>query len=280
MKLAGTGGIEISSANYSFLQSEVYKNSGIVLDETKHYLLEARLMPIVQRENLKTINDLCALMRATTRSSLLKDVTEAMTTNETLFFRDNAPFQVMREKLLPELMAQRKSTRTLKLWSAASSSGQEAYSLAMMLMEAGLQGWNIEILGTDLSERMVERSRAGKYLQIEVNRGLPAAYLLKYFQRQGLEWQIRDDLRRMVKFRQFDLRQPMSTLGPFDFVFCRNVLIYFDVETRRSILKRIEGTLHTGGCLVLGAAETMMNLSTAFERRVVDGTNFYVKKGL
>lgn len=269
---------EISNDNYTFLQREVYKNSGIVLDETKQYLLEARLIPIVRRENLQTINDLCALMRATNRSAIIKEVTEAMTTNETLFFRDSAPFDALRQTVLPALIEKKKSSRTLRFWSAASSSGQEAYSIAMMLLEMNLTGWTYEIVGTDLSDKMVERAKTGKYMQIEVNRGLPAPYLVKYFTRQGLEWEIKDAIRRMVSFRQFDLRQPMRSLGTFDFVFCRNVLIYFDMETKREILKNVEGTLLPGGSLVLGAAETVMNLSTAFDRKPINGATFYVKR--
>ena len=270
--------VNISNENYTFLQREVYKTSGIVLDETKRYLLEARLLPIARRENLRTINDLCALMRATTRPTLARDVTEAMTTNETLFFRDALPFKALREKLLPALMDQRKLTRTLKFWSAASSSGQEAYSLAMMLLEMGLQDWDIQILGTDLSERMIERAKAGKYIQIEVNRGLPAPYLVKYFDRKGLEWQLKDQVRRMVTFRQFDLRQPMTAVGTFDYVFCRNVLIYFDVETKKNILKQIAGALCPGGGLIMGAAEHTIGLSDAFERKTLEGANFYIKR--
>ncbi len=269
---------QISGDNYSYLQREVYRNSGIVLDETKQYLLEARLMPIVKRENLQTINDLCALMRATSKPQIVKDITEAMTTNETLFFRDSAPFKAMQEKLIPELLNQRKATKTLRFWSAASSSGQEPYSLAMLLLEMGLEDWKIEILGTDISDQMVERARSGKYMQIEVNRGLPAPYLVKYFQRHGLEWQLKDQVLKFVKFKQFDLRQPINA-GPFDFVFCRNVLIYFDVETKKKILKQIANVMNHGATLVLGAAETTMGLSTSFERFSMNGANFYRNAG-
>lgn len=269
---------EISGENYAYLQSEIYRSSGIVLDESKRYLLEARLTPIVRRENLKTINDLCALARATTRPGIAQEITEAMTTNETFFFRDLIPFKILRETILPALIEQRKAIRQLSIWSAAASSGQEAYSLAMMLMELKLHDWKIEIFGTDLAEKVLERARIGKYVQIEVNRGLPAPYLVKYFNRTGLEWQVKDELRRMVTFRQFDLRQPMTGFGPFDVVLCRNVLIYFDTDTKKKILKQIEGTLRRGGSLMLGAAETTMNLDCVLERKVVDGGPYYVKK--
>lgn len=269
---------EISRDNYAFLQQHVYRTSGIVLDENKHYLMEARLVPIVRRENLTTINDLCALIRATSSGRVAKDVVEAMTTNETLFFRDIVPFKVMRERLLPALIEERRASRKLSFWSAASSSGQEAYSLAIMLCELGLQDWDIEILGTDLNEKMVERARVGAFGQIEVNRGLPAQQLVKYFERHDLEWRVKPLLRRMVRFEKFDLRQSVNLISGCDFVLCRNVLIYFDVETKRNILAEVARTMKAGGYLLLGAAETTMNISDAFERNAIDGASFYRKK--
>ena len=163
----------------------------------------------------------------------------------------------------------------MSFWSAASSSGQEAYSLAMMLLEMGLGDWKIKIQGTDLSKQMAERAGSGRYLQIEVNRGLPVSYLLKYFTRVGLEWQLKDEVRRMVDFTTFDLRQSMSARGPFDVVFCRNVLIYFDMETKRRILDQLHGTLFRGGYLLLGGSETTLNLTNRFERRIVGQTVLY-----
>jgi chemotaxis protein methyltransferase CheR len=269
---------DITRENYNFLQQHVYRTSGIVLDENKHYLVEARLIPIVRKENLKTINDLCALIRATSSGRVSQDVVEAMTTNETLFFRDVLPFKVLRSTLLPPLLEARKQSKKLSFWSAASSSGQEAYSLAMLLCEMGLQGWNIEIVGTDLNERMVERARRGAFLQIEVNRGLPATHLVKYFERHDLEWRVKSVLRRMVRFEKFDLRQSMRMVNCYDFVLCRNVLIYFDMDTKRSILKEMAKTINPGGYLLLGAAETTMNLSDAFERNAIEGASFYRKK--
>ena len=268
---------EITKESYSFLQQYVYQTSGIVLDDDKGYLLEARLAPIVRKANLKSINDLCLLIRAKQRADLTQEIIEAMTTNETLFFRDALPFKVLREALLPPLLEQRKSLRRLSFWSAASSSGQEAYSLMMMLFEMGLRDWKIDVLGTDLSERILDKARGGRYLQIEVNRGLPASHLVKYFTRQGTEWQIKDEIRQRVRFQSFDLRKPMQGLGPFDFVLCRNVLIYFDVATKKQILRGIEGTLQSGGYLLLGAAETTLELNNSFERRFIDGVSFYRK---
>jgi chemotaxis protein methyltransferase CheR len=267
---------DLHPESYRFLQDYVYRESGIVLDGDKHYLLEARLVPIVHQMRLGSLNDLCALLNGPANNAVLKrQVVEAMTTNETFFFRDPAQYDALRSVVIPALIAQRQDTRKMGFWSAASSSGQEAYSLAMMLLEMGLGDWRIKIQGTDLSTQMAERSRAGKYLQIEVNRGLPIAYLVKYFTRAGLEWQLKDEVRRMVDFSTFDLRQSMSARGPFDVVFCRNVLIYFDVESKRKILDEIHGTLFRGGYLLLGGSETTLNLTNRFERRIMGQTVLY-----
>lgn len=266
----------LSIQNYQFLQEHIYRESGIVLEQGKHYLLEARLGPIVARRQLGTLNDLCALLKATSEVPLHREVVEAMTTNETLFFRDMDVWEGLRTVVVPELLERHAATRILRIWSAAASSGQEAYTLAMLLLEMGVTGWNIQILGTDLSEQMLERARAGRYSQLEVNRGLPVKHLLKYFTRQGLDWQIKDELRRMVRFEKLDLRHKVQTLGPFDLVMCRNVLIYFDLETKRRILSAIRGTLYHRGYLVLGSAETTLNLDSSFERKSVGRTTFYL----
>ncbi len=266
---------QISPGNYAFLQERIYTDSGIVLDETKHYLIEARLLPIVKKEKLGTLDELCARLRAGGNTPLRQQVVEAMTTNETLFFRDVPVFDTLRDKVLPALVENRRLSRTLHIWSAAASSGQEAYSLAILLLEMGLLGWNIRITGTDLNGQILEHARAGRYIQLEVNRGLPAKYLVKYFQRAGLEWQVKDEVRRMVSFRTFDLRQSMRGLGPFDLVLCRNVLIYFDVKTKKQILGEIRGVLNTQGLLLLGSAETTLNLDDRFARRVFGQSVFY-----
>ena len=266
---------QISSENYAFLQNRIYADSGIVLDETKHYLIESRLLPIVKKEKLGTLDDLCSRLRHNDNSSLRRQVVEAMTTNETLFFRDVPVFDALRDKILPTLIEKRSSSRTISIWSAAASSGQEAYSLAILLVEMGLAGWNIRIFGTDLNSQILEQARAGRYIQLEVNRGLPAKYLVKYFQRVGLEWQVKDNLRRMVEFQTFDLRQSMRGLGPFDLVLCRNVLIYFDVKTKKQILGEIRGVLNGQGLLLLGSAETTLNLDDRFARKVIGQSIFY-----
>jgi chemotaxis protein methyltransferase CheR len=227
---------------------------------------------------LGSINDLCALLRGTRQSDVDRQVVEAMTTNETFFFRDPAQYDAIRTVLLPRLKKERQDTRRLRFWSAAASTGQEAYSLAMLLLEEGFTGWSIDILGTDFSSQVLERARSGRFRQIEVNRGLPAALLVKYFRRTGVDWQLSEAACRMVRFEAMDLRQSMRALGPFDLVFCRNVLIYFDAETKRKILQEIHGTLFRGGWLLLGGAETAFGLDEFFARQTVENAAVYVAR--
>jgi chemotaxis protein methyltransferase CheR len=269
---------EIHSENYRFLQRHVYSQAGIVLEEDKHYLFESRLTPIVRQLGLGSINDLCALIQATGEPEVGRRVVEAMTTNETYFFRDPAHYEAIRTVLLPRLKEGRRDTRKLRFWSAAASTGQEAYSLAMLLLENAFDDWNIQILGTDFSSQVLERARAGKYQQIEVNRGLPAALLVKYFRRSGMDWQLSEPVRRMARFETIDLRKSMRALGPFDLVFCRNVLIYFDAGTKKEILRELHGTLFRGGWLLLGGAETAFGVEECFERQTVGSATVYVAR--
>jgi len=269
---------EIHSENYRFLQEHVYSEAGIVLEEDKHYLFESRLTPIVRQLGLSSINDLCALLLAAREPEIGRRVVEAMTTNETYFFRDPAQYDAIRSVLIPRLKQERRDSRRLRFWSAAASTGQEAYSLAMVLLEDGLSDWNIQILGTDFSSQTLERARSGRYQQIEVNRGLPAALLVKHFRRAGVDWQLSEQVGRMVRFETIDLRQSMRALGPFDLVFCRNVMIYFDAETKENILKELHGTLFRGGWLLLGGAETAFGVEEWFERQTVGGATVYVAR--
>ncbi len=269
---------EIHSDNYRLLQEHVYSQSGIVLEANKHYLFESRLTPIVRQLGLGSINDLCALIQATREPDVLRQVVEAMTTNETYFFRDPGHYEAIRTVLLPKLKEDRRDTKKLRFWSAASSTGQEAYSLAMLLLAEGLADWNTVILGTDFSSQVVERAQSGKYQQIEVNRGLPAALLIKHFRRAGVDWQLSEPVRRMAHFETIDLRKSMRALGPFDLVFCRNVLIYFDIETRKKILKEIHGTLFRGAWLLLGGVETAFGVEELFERQIVGSVVVYVAR--
>jgi chemotaxis protein methyltransferase CheR len=272
---AGSTVSTIQTDNYEFLKNYIHRESGILLDNDKQYLLEARLLPIVQQSQLASLDALCTALRSNGEPQLRKRIVEAMTTHETLFFRDMAPFEALKNAVIPALIEQRKATRKLSFWSAAASSGQEAYSLAMLLLEMGLGGWNLQILGTDLSEQILDRAREGRYMQIEVNRGLPVNHMVKYFDRQGLDWKIKDQIRRMVRYEHFDLRQSMRTKGPFDVIFCRNVLIYFDTETKKKILGELRSALFPGGHLILGGSESTLNLDNAFLRVPVGRTVFY-----
>jgi chemotaxis protein methyltransferase CheR len=269
---------EIHSDNYRFLQEHVYSQAGIVLEEDKHYLFESRLTPIVRQLGLGSINDLCALLQATRGTEVGRQVVEAMTTNETYFFRDPAHYDAIRTVLLPRLKEDRRDTKRLRFWSAAASTGQEAYSLAMLLLEDRLSDWNIQILGTDFSSQVLERARSGKFQQIEVNRGLPAVLLVKYFRRSGVDWLLSEPVRRMAHFETIDLRKSMRALGPFDLVFCRNVMIYFDAETKKNILQELHGTLFRGGWLLLGGAETAFGVEEWFERQTVGSAIVYVAR--
>jgi len=269
---------EIHAENYRFLQAQVYSQTGIVLDADKHYLFESRLTPIVRQLGLGSINDLCTLINATRETQVARQVVEAMTTNETYFFRDPAHYDAIRTVLLPRLKEERRDTKKLRFWSAAASTGQEAYSLAMLLLENGLSDWNVQILGTDFSSQVLDRARSGKYQQIEVNRGLPAALLVKHFRRAGVDWQLSDPVRKLATFETIDLRKNMRALGPFDLVFCRNVMIYFDAETKKNILRELHGTLFRGGWLLLGGAETAFGVEEWFERTTVGSAIVYVAR--
>jgi chemotaxis protein methyltransferase CheR len=201
-----------------------------------------------------------------------------MTTNETYFFRDPAQYEAIRNTLLPRLREERKASKTMRFWSAAASTGQEPYSLAMLLLKEGFADWNLQILGTDFSSQVLERARSGTYQQIEVNRGLPLDLLVKHFRGSGLDWQLSDAVRRLVRFEAIDLRKSMRTLGPFDLVFCRNVMIYFDSQTKWNIMKEIHGTLFRGGWLLLGGAESAIGLDEFFERKTMGNMTVYVAR--
>ena len=266
-----------SNPDFEFLRDVLHRCSAIVIDPTKDYLVEARLGPLAKREGLGSVTGLIAKLRSEGAASpLLRRVVDAMTTNETLFFRDVHPFEALRDKLLPGLLA-RRTSQQLSIWSAACSSGQEPYTIAMMLRESfpRLASWKVEILATDLSPTMIAKARQGLYGKIEVNRGLPLPLLSKYFTQQGADYQVGDELRQMVTFREQNLAGPWPAMGPFDVVFLRNVLIYFDVETKRSILSRVLRLLRPDGYLLLGAAETPLNLEERFERLQIDRAGCY-----
>ena len=264
--------------NYRVLQESVYAHTGIVLGTDKEYLLQLRLSGIVGDLGLNSINDLCRLLRQDRSPKIGQMIAEAMTTNETYFFREPSHYDLIRRTLLPRLASERKSTRKLRFWSAACSSGQEAYSLAMLLQQEGLGDWDIKIQGSDYSAKVVERAREGVYQQLEVNRGIPAQLLVRFFERSGMEWRISDTIRGMCAFETRDLRQAMPNMGPFEMVFCRNVMIYFDSETKLKVLRNLRGTLVRGGWLLLGGAEASPEMPEYFDKQRIDGVTVYVAR--
>jgi chemotaxis protein methyltransferase CheR len=251
--------------DYDFLRKVLKERSGLDLSADKQYLVESRLTPLARKAGLAGIAELLQKMKGGAEP-LTVEVVEAMTTNETFFFRDKVPFDHLRDTILPELLHARASRKTLRIWSAACSTGQEPYSIAMCLKEKGaaLQGWRIEIVGTDLSQEVLEKSKAGIYSQFEVQRGLPIQLLVKYFTQNGELWQISPELRGMVQHKQLNLLQDFSHLGRFDVIFCRNVLIYFDQATKASIFERLARMVEPDGILMLGAAETVVGITDAF----------------
>jgi len=255
----------VTLLDYEYLRKLLKERSGLDLSADKQYLVESRLIPLARRAGLSGIAELVQKMK-NGADALITDVVEAMTTNETFFFRDKIPFDHLRDTILPQLVPARTNRRALRIWSAASSTGQEPYSIAMCLREFGpaLSGWRIEIVATDLSQEVLEKSKAGIYSQFEVQRGLPIQMLVKYFKQTGELWQLNADIRGMVQHRQLNLLHDFSGLGKFDIIFCRNVLIYFDQDTKIRIFERLSKMFEADGTLMLGAAETVVGISDAF----------------
>ena len=252
--------------DYEYLRKLLKDHSGLDLSADKQYLIESRLLPLARKAGLPGISELVQKMKGGS-ASIIGQVVEAMTTNETFFFRDKVPFDHFRGSIMPELLQARASRKCIRIWCAAGSTGQEPYSLAMCLKELGaaLTGWRVEILATDLSQEVLEKSKAGIYSQFEVQRGLPIQLLVKYFKQTGELWQINADIRAMVQHRQLNLLNDFSQLGVFDVIFCRNVLIYFDQDTKINIFKRLAKATEPDGFLVLGAAETVVGLTDVFK---------------
>ncbi len=241
--------------------------SGLIITKDKGYLLESRLLPIAKEIGCENLDELARKIEQPFEKELRKSVVEAMTTNETSFFRDTRPFDNLRDVILPFFLKKNAITRRIRIWSAACSSGQEPYSIAMIIkeMESKFTGWNIEIIATDLSEDILDKAKKAEYTQFEVQRGLPIQLLVKYFEQQGDKWCIKDDIRRMIKFKTLNLLGEYSLIGSFDIVFCRNVLIYFDPDTKAQILNKIYKVLSKDGVLLLGGAETVIGLDVEFK---------------
>ncbi|MES5482459.1 protein-glutamate O-methyltransferase CheR [Bradyrhizobium sp. INPA03-11B] len=251
--------------DYEYLRKLLKERSGLDLSSDKQYLVESRLLPLARRSNLAGIPALVLKMKGGAEM-LTSEVVEAMTTNETFFFRDKVPFDHLKEAVLPALAQARAARRSLRIWCAASSTGQEPYSIAMLLKEmtALFSGWRIEIIATDLSQAVLEKSKAGLFSQFEVQRGLPIQLLVKYFTQQGELWQLNADIRGMVQHRQLNLLHDIAHLGTFDVIFCRNVLIYFDQQTKAGIFGKISRMLEPDGVLALGAAESVVGITNLF----------------
>ena len=253
-------------SDYDFIRKLLKQRSGLALSAEKLYLVESRLMPIARRRGLANLSELMRQLRTGLDEALIVDVVEAMTTNETFFFRDRIPFDHFKSFIMPQLLAARANTKRIRIWCAAASTGQEPYSLAMALKEMrhALDGFRIEILATDLSNDVLAKAKAGIYSQFEVQRGLPIQMLLKYFSQSGETWQIAPEIRSMIQFRPFNLLTDFARLGLFDLVMCRNVLIYFDQPMKSEVLDRLSRVVASDGYLVLGSAETTIGLTQGF----------------
>ncbi len=253
--------------DYDYLRKLLKVRSGLVLSSDKHYLVESRLLPVARKNGLFNLTGLVAKLKTPDAEPLIVEVVEAMTTNESLFFRDKVPFDQFRDTIIPVLLRARAATRRIRIWCAAASTGQEPYTLAICLKELGkeLNGWRIDILATDLSTEVLEKAKSGIFSQFEVQRGLPVLMLVKYFSQVGEMWQIAPEIRAMVKFQPLNLLNDFSSIGAFDVVFCRNVLIYFDQETKIDVLNRIDAVIERDGFLALGGAETVVGLTQAFK---------------
>jgi len=258
----------LTPSGYAYLRRLLLERIGIVLDPGKEYLVEARLHALMQAEGFGSVSALLvALQLAEREGPLHRRAIEAMLNGETSFFRDHYPFEALRTTLLPELMAVRGGTKTLNVWCAATASGQEAYSVAMLLLEQvpSLRDWTVRILATDVSETILQRAREGVYRQIEVNRGLPAPYLVKYFDRIGEEWHVKERVREMVEFSQMNLIEPWPNFSRPDVILLRNVLLYFSSDARRTIMQNVVKTLRPDGYIFLGGGETMLGFDRTFE---------------
>ncbi len=266
--------------DFSYLRALLKERSGLVLSAEKQYLAESRLLPLARKNALSTLAELVGKLKQPQSAALAAEVVDAMTTNETFFFRDKIPFEHFRDTIVPALLASRARDKRIRIWCTACATGQEPYSLAMLLHEMGAQlaGYRVQILATDICGAVIDKAKAGIYSQFEVQRGLPIGLLIKYFTQTNERWQIAPELRGMVQFRTLNLLNDFSPLGGFDVVFCRNVLIYFDRPTKIAVLERIARRMPEDGFLVLGAAETVVGLTDLY-KPVADRRGLYAPNG-
>ncbi len=266
----------LSDYHLKFISNFIYQRSGIVLGESKKYLIESRLKSVARISGLRNLSHLCDELSANSRQ-LETLVLNALTTSETSWFRDSKPFEALEKVILPAI-SRTKSSKILQIWSAACSTGQEAYSIALKILESGLFAtWDVRIVATDISSTVLEQAKEGLYSQLEISRGLPVRLLIKYFSQIGEVWKVKPEVRDMVSFREHVLQHDTTALGSFDLVFCRNVLIYFDLETKGKIYNNICRTMTADGLLALGGSETTFNITPLFEPIKLAGTFFYAK---
>jgi chemotaxis protein methyltransferase CheR len=267
----------MTAADFEYICRLLRERSAIVLEAGKEYLVESRLTPLARQLGLGSISDLVQELRAQSNHGLPSRVIEAMVTTETSFFRDFHPFEALRKSVLADLIVRRQAEKRLQIWCAACATGQEPYSVAMLLREhfPQLADWKVSLLATDISAEVLQRARDGRFNQIEVNRGLPVNLLMKYFKQHGTTWHLSDDIKSMVEFRELNLVRHWVGLPRMDLVLIRNVMIYFDVETKKSILKKIAFLLRPDGYLLLGGAETTFNLDASYQRVEQLKTGFY-----
>jgi chemotaxis protein methyltransferase CheR len=267
----------MTDQDFDYIRRVLQERTAIVLEPGKQYLVESRLTPLVRAHKLNSIGELITCMRTHPERGLQAQLVEAMVTTETSFFRDHRSFDTLEKHVLPDLVRKRRPEKALRIWSAACSTGQEAYSLAIMLREhfPELAKWHVTILASDVSREVLSRAAQGRFNQVEVNRGMPAALLVRYFEQHGTSWQLRPDIVSMVKLQEINLALPWPSLPRFDLVLLRNVMIYFDVETKKSILVRIGKLLRPDGYLLLGGAETTINLDDSYCRVESLKSGFY-----
>jgi chemotaxis protein methyltransferase CheR len=258
----------MTDQDFEVVRKLLLERTAIVLEPGKEYLVETRLSPLVRQLKLNSLEELVTRLRSQADNGLHRQFVEAMVITESLFFRDHHPFEALRRTVLPDLMNRRRSERKLNIWCAASSTGQEPYSLALLLREhfPELAGWKISLLASDISREVLARAREGRYKQIEVNRGLPASLLVKYFEQHGTDWQLKPYIRQMVDFQEINLAQGWPVLPTMDLILIRNVMIYFEVDTKKKILGKVARLLRPDGYLLLGGAETTLNLDDSYRR--------------
>jgi len=272
--------MKVSPVQFEFLRDLLRRRTGVVIDDSKQYLVVARLLPIVRQRAIPSLDTLVDRIRKTGDKALEKDVLNAMMTHETSFFRDKSPYETLRQ-LVTEMIPKRSAHRQLAIWSAACSTGQEPYSIAMLLNEHFpdlVASWRIRIIATDISEPVLARAREGMFSELETNRGLPAELLKKYFRPLQGKWSIVQECRRLVEFRCLNLNGPWPALPPCDVIFLRNVMLYFDVPTRASLVTKMRRVLKPDGALFLGGAETMIGIDTAYDRLTGAGCSYYRPK--